>query len=57
MNPGRGVDQLSSACRLFFLLLHLVSAQLAQQEGGNVGEYVHQVKNHRYLSRVTCTFK
>eukprot|EP00090_Calanus_glacialis_P010830 TRINITY_DN1929_c0_g1_i1.p1 TRINITY_DN1929_c0_g1~~TRINITY_DN1929_c0_g1_i1.p1 ORF type:complete len:1137 (-),score=265.70 TRINITY_DN1929_c0_g1_i1:1300-4710(-) len=37
MNPGRGVYQLSSACRLLLLLLHLGSAQLVQQEGGNVG--------------------
>ena len=38
MSPGRGVDQLASACRLLLLLLHQGGTQLAHQEGGNVGE-------------------
>eukprot|EP00092_Neocalanus_flemingeri_P001929 GFUD01002060.1.p1 GENE.GFUD01002060.1~~GFUD01002060.1.p1 ORF type:complete len:1137 (+),score=239.27 GFUD01002060.1:203-3613(+) len=37
MNPGCGGAQLLPACRLLFLLLHLGSAQLGQEEGGNVG--------------------
>jgi len=37
MSPGRGVDQLASACRLLLLLLHQGGTHLLQQEGGNVG--------------------
>jgi len=37
MSPGRGVDQLASACRLLLLLLHQGGTHLAHQEGGNVG--------------------
>jgi len=37
MSPGRGVDQLASACRLLLFLLHQGGTHLVQQEGGNVG--------------------